>query len=105
MSPEVSPPTSKRNRINVEAKSVETNNIQLELMDKITQNIDKLTRSIDSIDNSEPSCWNIIREIPNLDDSARFKALDLFNTRAKKFEFMKITSEERSKWITHKLMH
>ncbi|KAL2517431.1 Heavy metal transport/detoxification superfamily protein [Abeliophyllum distichum] len=104
MSPEVSPPTRKRNRSNIEAKSVETNNIQLELMDKLTQNIDKLTRSIDSIDNSEPSCWDIIREIPNLDDGARFKALDLLNTRAKKFEFMKMTPDESSKWITHKLM-
>ncbi|KAL2460546.1 Uncharacterized protein Adt_43966 [Abeliophyllum distichum] len=99
-----SPPTRKRNRTNIGAKSVETYNIQLELMDKITQNIDKLTRSIDSID-SEPSCWDIIREIPNLDDSARFKALDLLNTRGKKFEFMKMTPEERSKWINHKLMH
>ncbi|KAL2454201.1 Uncharacterized protein Adt_21686 [Abeliophyllum distichum] len=104
MSPEVPPPTRKRNRTNIGAKSVETYNIQLELMDKITQNIDKLTRSIDSID-SEPSCWDIIREIPNLDDSARFKALDLLNTRGKKFEFMKMTPEERSKWINHKLMH
>ncbi|KAL2518841.1 hypothetical protein Adt_15088 [Abeliophyllum distichum] len=94
----------KRNRTNVDAKSVETNNIQLELMDKLTQNIDKLTRSIDSIDNSEPSCWDIIKEIPNLDDGARFKALDLLNTSGKKLEFMKMTPEERSKWITHKFM-
>ncbi|KAL2465562.1 Uncharacterized protein Adt_41413 [Abeliophyllum distichum] len=60
--------TRKQNRTSFEAKLVETNNIELEL-------IDKLTRSIDSIGTSEPSCWDIIREIPNLDKRARFKVL------------------------------
>ncbi|KAL2486974.1 Uncharacterized protein Adt_31730 [Abeliophyllum distichum] len=56
MSPKVPLPTKKQNRSNIEAKSVETNNIQLELMDKLTQNIDKLTRSIDSIGNLRKEC-------------------------------------------------
>ncbi|CAA2985117.1 Hypothetical predicted protein [Olea europaea subsp. europaea] len=63
----------------------------------------EITQAIELIDTREPNCWNVIKEIPNLDDDDRFKVLDLLNTKAKKSEFLSMTPEERSKWITLKL--
>ncbi|KAK9135497.1 hypothetical protein Syun_014827 [Stephania yunnanensis] len=47
--------------------------------------------------------WKLIKEIPYLRDSTRFKVLELLNTRAKKIDFMEMSSEERSKWIAFQL--
>ncbi len=54
---------------------------------------------IKSFDNSDHSCWDLIREIPGLDQRSRFKALKLLNTRAKKNELLKMTVEEHIEWI------
>ncbi|KAK1571016.1 hypothetical protein Q3G72_010561 [Acer saccharum] len=105
MSLEVPPATRKRNRTEYEGKSssFETNNTQLDAIDKLTHTIDKLNHAIDSIAIREHSSWDLIKEIPNLDNYARFKALKLLNTRVKKTEFSKMTPEEHSEWIFYEL--
>lgn len=47
--------------------------------------------------------WDVIKEIPNLDDITRFKTAELLNTKAKKDFFLKMSPEERSSWINFKL--
>lgn len=97
--------TKKRNRSEVEGKDTtsEPNNIQSDIIHKLTNSVDKLAEVISSFDNSEYSCWDLIKDIPNLDKRARYKALRLLNTRAKKIEFVKMTPEERFEWITFEL--
>ena len=71
----------------------------------MNQSINKLNQSIDSIDTRDYSCWDLIKEIPNLDKQAQYKALKLLNTRAKKIEFYKMTPQERSDWINFELQN
>lgn len=47
--------------------------------------------------------WTALKETPNLDDNARYKAADLLNTKVKKDMFLKMSPEERSSWIIYKL--
>ncbi|CAA2940332.1 Hypothetical predicted protein [Olea europaea subsp. europaea] len=105
ISSEVSPPIRKRSRTEFEAKSssFEPKSTQSDIIDKLASTVGKITQAIESIDTREPHCWNIIKEIPNLDDDDHFKVLDLLNTKAKKSEFLSMTPVERSKWITFKL--
>ncbi|KAF3457727.1 hypothetical protein FNV43_RR02385 [Rhamnella rubrinervis] len=95
---EVLPTTRKRNRMDIEGKSslFEPNSCQFDVLNNIAQNIGKLKQTIDSIESREVRCWDVIKEIPNLDQRARFKALKLLNTRAKRMDFLKMTPEERS---------
>ncbi|XVF50451.1 hypothetical protein PTKIN_Ptkin04bG0101500 [Pterospermum kingtungense] len=74
----------KQNKTDDAGRSVESSNTQLDVIEKLTHTIDKLTETIDSIIAKEDSCWDIIKEIPNMDSRSRFKALKLLNTRAKK---------------------
>ncbi|KAK3224386.1 hypothetical protein Dsin_011411 [Dipteronia sinensis] len=78
MSSEVPPATRKQNITEYKGKSssFETNNTQPDV-------IDKLNHIIDSIAIREHSSWDLIKEIPNLDNCARFKGFKLLNTRAK----------------------
>ncbi|XP_022889086.1 uncharacterized protein At2g29880-like [Olea europaea var. sylvestris] len=82
ISSEVSPPIRKRSRTEFEAKSssFEPKSTQLDIIDKLASTVGKITQAIESIDTREPNCWNIIKEIQNLDDDDRFKVLDLLNT-------------------------
>ncbi|KAF3432579.1 hypothetical protein FNV43_RR27319 [Rhamnella rubrinervis] len=100
MSSEVPPTNKKRNRTELEGKSssLETNSSQSDVVDKLSHTIDKLTDTINSFATGD-SCWDAIKEIPNLDNRTRFKALKILNTRAKKIEFLKMTPEERADWI------
>ncbi|KAK2645972.1 hypothetical protein Ddye_021167 [Dipteronia dyeriana] len=59
------------------------------LKGKLTHTIDKLNHTIDSIAKREHSSWDLIEEIPNLDNRARFKVLKLLNTQAKKMSSRK----------------
>ncbi|KAI9162551.1 hypothetical protein LWI28_028413 [Acer negundo] len=106
MSSEVPLATRKQNRTEYEGKSssFETNNTQPEAIDKLIHTIDKLNYTIDSISTRKHSSWDLIKKILNLDNCARFKALKLLNTRAKKIEFSKMTHEERSEWIFYELI-
>ncbi|XVF71682.1 hypothetical protein PTKIN_Ptkin12aG0059400 [Pterospermum kingtungense] len=56
---------------------------ELDTIEKLTQTIDKLTQSIDSIVAKEDSCWDVIKEIPNLDNRTCFKALKMLNSKAR----------------------
>ena len=105
-SDQVPPATRKQNRTELEGKSSmsETNNSQSDVINKLTHTIDKLVQTIDSIDTRDHSCWDAIKEIPDLDKYSRFKVLKLLNTRAKKIEFLKMTPEERFDWIFFELM-
>ncbi|KAL2461076.1 Heavy metal transport/detoxification superfamily protein [Abeliophyllum distichum] len=104
-SSEVLPTNRKRNRTEFEANSnsIDPKSTESDVIDKLTRTVNKITRAIESIDTREHTCWDVIKEIQNLDDDARFKALDLLNTRAKKSELLNMTSEKRSKWIIFKL--
>ncbi|XP_022895375.1 uncharacterized protein At2g29880-like [Olea europaea var. sylvestris] len=95
ISSEVSPSIQKRSRTEFEAKSssFEPKSTQSDIIDKLASTIGKITQAIESIDTREPNCWNIIKEIPNLDDDDRFKVLDLLNTKAKKSEFLSMMPE------------
>ena len=77
----------------------------LPILERMNQSINKLNQSIDSIDTRDYSCWDLIKEIPNLDKQAQYKALKLLNTRAKKIEFYKMTPQERSDWINFELQN
>ncbi|KAI9174859.1 hypothetical protein LWI28_023768 [Acer negundo] len=67
--------TRKCNRTEYEGKSrsFETNNTQSNAIEKLTYSINKLNHTIDSIAIIEHSCWNLINDISNLDNRARFK--------------------------------
>ncbi|KAK2641673.1 hypothetical protein Ddye_023436 [Dipteronia dyeriana] len=71
--------TRKWNRIEYERKSssFETNNTQPDAIDKLNRTIDKLNHTIDSIATRDHSSWDLIKEIQDLDNCARFKALKL----------------------------
>ncbi|KAF3434510.1 hypothetical protein FNV43_RR21595 [Rhamnella rubrinervis] len=71
------------------SSSLETNSSQSDVVDKLSHTIDKLTDTINSFATGD-SCWDAIKEIPNLDNRTRFKALKILNTRAKKIEFLKM---------------
>ncbi|KAL5789709.1 hypothetical protein ACOSQ2_004597 [Xanthoceras sorbifolium] len=98
--------TRKRNRAEYEGKSSssKTNNTQSDTIKKLTETIKELTHAIGSFTTREHSCWDVTKETPNLDNHARFKALGLLNTRAKKIEFLNMTPEERSEWLFYALM-
>ncbi|KAM7486286.1 hypothetical protein LguiA_002295 [Lonicera macranthoides] len=47
--------------------------------------------------------WDAIKEIPNLEEDTRFKDVELLDTKGKKDVFLKMSPEERSSWIFHKI--
>jgi hypothetical protein len=47
--------------------------------------------------------WDVIKDIPNLNDIMRFKTAELLNTKEKKDFFLKMSPEERCSWIKFKL--
>ncbi|XP_024190318.1 uncharacterized protein At2g29880 [Rosa chinensis] len=51
----------------------------------------------------EYTTWDAIKEIPNMEEAIRFKALELLDTQTKKDGFLKMSPEERANWIFHKM--
>ncbi|XP_034225468.1 uncharacterized protein At2g29880-like [Prunus dulcis] len=47
--------------------------------------------------------WDVIKETPNLDEHACYKAFSLLNNNTKKDAFLKMSLEERSNWISYNL--
>ncbi|KAK1403578.1 hypothetical protein POM88_003183 [Heracleum sosnowskyi] len=43
--------------------------------------------------------WDAIKEVPNLDEDVRLEAFNLLDTKPKIDGFLKMTLEERAKWI------
>lgn len=54
-------------------------------------------------DREKDNIWNCIKEIPNLDNHARFKALELVNKLGMKDAFVKMSLEERLAWIQYNM--
>ncbi|KAL5195397.1 Uncharacterized protein HKD37_20G057260 [Glycine soja] len=71
--------------------------------EKISNMMEKREKDRDRDRELEGIIWDVIKEIPNLDDITRFKTAELLNTKAKKDFFLKMSSEERSSWINFKL--
>ncbi|KEH35667.1 uncharacterized protein At2g29880 [Medicago truncatula] len=47
--------------------------------------------------------WDIIKDIPNLDDKSCFKIVELMKSKANKDLFLKMSLEDRLSWIKFKL--
>ncbi|XP_057775365.1 uncharacterized protein At2g29880-like [Salvia miltiorrhiza] len=47
--------------------------------------------------------WDAIKEIPDLTEDVRTKAFDLLDTKSKKDGFLRMTVDERKRWITYKI--
>ncbi|WCJ40024.1 hypothetical protein M5689_020962 [Euphorbia peplus] len=104
MNQEVPQATKKRSMSDFEGKSTSNESTnQLDIMSKFIHSVDKLANAMKSLDNNECSCWKLIKEIPELDKLARFKAPELLNTRAKKKEFLEMSPEDRLEWIVLKI--
>ncbi|KAL2993615.1 hypothetical protein AAZX31_10G122200 [Glycine max] len=71
--------------------------------EKISNMMEKREKDRDRDRELEGIIWDVIKEIPNLDDITRFKTAELLNTKAKKDFFLKMSPEERSSWINFKL--
>ncbi|KAK9166687.1 hypothetical protein Scep_001878 [Stephania cephalantha] len=102
---EVHSVTRKGNRAEKEGNldSSRNNNFQMDSLNKLTETISSFADKVDRFMARDQGCWKLIKEIPDLPDSTRFKVLELLNTRAKKIDFMEMSSEERSKWIAFQL--
>ncbi|KAK1364890.1 hypothetical protein POM88_040451 [Heracleum sosnowskyi] len=98
------PAPKKRNRSEFERNSSSsTNASQPDVIMQINHSVEKMVEAVKSFNNDDCSCWDLIKDLPDLDQLARFKALKLLNTRAKKMEFVKMTPEERYAWIIFEL--
>ncbi|RZB56935.1 hypothetical protein D0Y65_045860 [Glycine soja] len=71
--------------------------------EKISNMMEKREKDRDRDRELEGIIWDVIKEIPNLDDITRFKTAELLNTKAKNDFFLKMSPEERSSWINFKL--
>ncbi|XP_073056853.1 uncharacterized protein [Primulina eburnea] len=100
---EVPATTKKRDRTEFEAKSNTFKSIDPNAMHEFSHSLEKVVSKIESIGNAGDTCWDAIKEVPNLDNRTRYKVLDLLNTRSKKMDFLKMTIEEHSGWIDYKL--
>ncbi|KAK1402759.1 Dihydrolipoamide acetyltransferase [Heracleum sosnowskyi] len=98
------PAPKKRNRSEFERNSSSCANAsQPDAIMQISHSVEKMVEAVKSFNNDDCSCWDLIKDLPDLDQLARFKALKLLNTRAKKMEFVKMTPEERYAWIIFEL--
>ena len=61
------PKRHKRSELEGNSTSSETSNSQLDIIYNLIHSVNKLAQSIDSMDAKEHSCWNLIKEVPNLD--------------------------------------
>ncbi|KAK9151353.1 hypothetical protein Syun_009662 [Stephania yunnanensis] len=93
--------TRKRNRTEKEENldSSRNNNFQMDFSNKLNETISSFADKVDRFMDRDQGCWKLFKEIPDFSDSTRFKVLELLNIRAKKIDFMEMSSEECSKWI------
>ncbi|XP_042425758.1 uncharacterized protein At2g29880-like [Zingiber officinale] len=103
MSSEVPQATRKRDRSEFEAKSSTSKNIDPDVLNRLSYTIEKASSKIELVGVADDNCWDAIKQVPNLDNRTRYKALDWLNTRAKKVAFLKMTIEERLEWIDFKM--
>ncbi|KZV47924.1 hypothetical protein F511_32280 [Dorcoceras hygrometricum] len=100
---EIPPSIRKQDRTEFEAKSSAFKNTDQEVLHKFSHNLENIASKLESIKDGGATCWDAIKEVPNLDNRTRYKVLDLRTTRSLKMDFLKMTIEERSGWIDYKL--
>ncbi|KAK2642010.1 hypothetical protein Ddye_023773 [Dipteronia dyeriana] len=120
----VSTSQKKRTRTDNEwnGSSSETNN-KAGIMEKISLSIDSIATNfwgvhsllekrekdrekneMEKREKERQNCiWDAIKETPNLDKRTRYKAIALLTNKTKKEEFLKMSHEEHSNWITYNL--
>ncbi|KAK0585796.1 hypothetical protein LWI29_034078 [Acer saccharum] len=106
----------KRNRSEYEGNlsSNGTNN-HARVLDNLSIGIDSISTNFERIYNlmekrerdreieKGTTIWDALKDIPDLNDTTRFRAVELLNTKTKKDMFFKMTLEERSAWILFNL--
>ena len=106
----------KRSRSEYEGSSSSnwTNN-HARVLDNLSIGIDSISTNFERIYNlmekrerdreieKGTTIWDALKDIPDLDDATRFRAVELLNTKTKKDMFFKMTPEERSAWILFNL--
>ncbi|KAL6269752.1 hypothetical protein ACE6H2_026663 [Prunus campanulata] len=74
-----------------------------ELVEKVYVGMDSIATITTEIREREKTnnVWDAIKETPNLDNRARYKALGLVHKLGMKNAFLKMSPEERSEWILY----
>ncbi|XP_021833155.1 uncharacterized protein At2g29880-like [Prunus avium] len=85
-----------------------TNQAKEKVLETISTNFEKIyalmeKRERDRERDRENGIWDAMKDVPNLDDNVRYKAVELLNTKVKQDMFLKMSPEERSSWISFKL--
>ncbi|KAM7462226.1 hypothetical protein LguiA_030347 [Lonicera macranthoides] len=98
----------KRNRTDYEGSSSSSKNTPqggvIEKLDKISTSFEGIYSLLEKREKERQyTIWDAIKEIPNLEEDTRFKAVELLDTKGKKDVFLKMSPEERSSWIFHKI--
>lgn len=74
--------------------------VQLTKLTTVAEKVHELFKKmVEERTSSESDAWDAIREVPNLAEEIRIKAFKLLDTQPKKDGFLKMTHEERAKWM------
>ncbi|XP_075478732.1 uncharacterized protein At2g29880-like [Primulina tabacum] len=73
ISSEVPATTRKRDKTEFEAKSNTFKSIDPNAMHEFSHSLEKVVSKIESIGNAGDTCWDAIKEVPNLDNRTRYK--------------------------------
>ncbi|KAK3205313.1 hypothetical protein Dsin_019359 [Dipteronia sinensis] len=97
--------SSSSNRTNNDARV--PGNLSLRI-DSISTNFERIynlmeKRERDREIEKRTTIWDALKDIPDLDDTTRFRTIELLNTKTKNDIFFKMTLEERSAWILFNL--
>ncbi|KAL8114341.1 hypothetical protein AgCh_021262 [Apium graveolens] len=69
-------------------------------LDKLTTTFEGVYQLLEKREQERTyTAWDAIKEVPNIDEDNRLEVLNLLDTKTKKDCFMKMTLEERAKWI------
>ncbi|RAL44789.1 hypothetical protein DM860_003548 [Cuscuta australis] len=89
---------TKRNRSTYEGSGV------LETLDEISTSFKRIYSLLEKRERErEYTIWDAIKDTPGLDEDTQFKAIELLDNKGKKDVFLKMSPEERLKWIHHKM--
>ncbi|KAI9191504.1 hypothetical protein LWI28_009280 [Acer negundo] len=97
----------KRNRSECEGSSKVLDNLSIGI-DSISTNFERIynlmeKRERDGEIEKGTIIWDALKDIPDLDDTTRFRAVELLNIKTKKDMFFKMTPEEQLAWILFNL--
>lgn len=74
--------------------------VQLTKLTTVAEKVHELLKKmVEERTSSESDAWDAIREVPNLAEEIRINAFKLLDTQPKKDGFLKMTLEEREKWM------